>query len=106
MWDPQKKYPVGDVYKLGGLRSTIRSVIFIISLGRGRPKGVKDNRPRTVDTTQKSKYNKGDNGGTAATNGERSTTVLTFNEQREHGMLSRAALHQENVIRNEQLNHQ
>ena len=75
-------------------------------MGRGRPKGVKDRRPRTVNTMQKSKHNKGDNGGTAAANGERSTTELTFNEQRERGMLPRAALHQENVIRNEQLNHQ
>ncbi len=75
-------------------------------MGRGRPKGVKDNRPRTVNTTEKSKNNKGDNGGTTATNGERSTTVLTFNEQRERGMLLPAALHQENVIRNEKLNHQ
>ena len=80
-------------------------VIHII-MGRGRPKGVKDSRPRTVNTMQKSKHNKGGNGGTAAANGERSTTALTFNEQRERGMLPRAALHQENVIRNEQLNHQ
>jgi hypothetical protein len=75
-------------------------------MGRGRPKGVKDSRPRTVNTTQKSKHNKGGNGGTAAAKGERSTTALTFNEQRERGMLPRAALHQENVISNEQLNHQ
>jgi hypothetical protein len=53
-----------------------------------------------------SKYNKGDNGGTATANRERSTTVLTFNEQRGHGILPHAALHQENVIRNEQLNDQ
>jgi hypothetical protein len=75
-------------------------------MGSGRPKGVKDNRPRTVNTTGKSKHNKGDHGGTTAANGERSTTVLTFNEQRERGMLSLATLHQENVIRNEKLNHQ
>jgi hypothetical protein len=40
-------------------------------MGRGRPKGVKDSHPRTVNTTQKSKNNKGDNGGTTDTNGER-----------------------------------
>jgi hypothetical protein len=56
-------------------------VIHII-MGGGRPKGVKDRRPRTVNTSQKSKHNKGGNGGTAAANGERSTTALTFNEQR------------------------
>ena len=75
-------------------------------MGRGRPKGVKDSRPRTVNTTQKSKHNKGVNGGTAAANGERSTTALTLNEQRERGMLPRAELHEENVISNEQLNRQ
>jgi hypothetical protein len=74
-------------------------VIHII-MGRCRPKGVKDNRPRTVNTTQKSKHNKGGNGGTTAANGERSTTELWFeqNEQKECGMLPNAALHQENVI--------
>jgi hypothetical protein len=35
-----------------------------------------------------------------------STTALTFNEERELGILPRAALHQENVISNEQLNRQ
>jgi hypothetical protein len=75
-------------------------------MGRGRPKGVKDSHPRTVNTTQKSKHNKGGNGGTASGNGERSTTALTFNEQRQRGMLPRAALHQEDVISNEQLNRQ
>jgi hypothetical protein len=75
-------------------------------MGRGRPKGVKDSRPRTVNTTQKSKHIKGGNGGTATVNGERSTTALTLNEQRERGMLPRAALHEENVISNEQLNRQ
>ena len=81
-------------------------VIHII-MGRGRPKGVKDSRPRTVNTTQKSKHNKGGNGGTATPNGERSTTALTFNEQRERGMLPHAVvLHQENVMSNEQLNRQ
>jgi hypothetical protein len=75
-------------------------------MGRGSPKGVKDSRPRSVNTTQKIKHNKGGNGGTASANGERSTTALTFNEQRQRGMLPRAALHQENVIRNEPLNHQ
>ena len=95
--DPYSKYPVGDVHKLGGVRSTIKSAIFIISwvferraagiswkgvlvihiiMGRVRPKGVKESRPRTVNTTQKSKHNKGGNGGTAAANGERSTTAL------------------------------
>jgi hypothetical protein len=79
------------VHKLGGVRITIKSAIFErraagisrkvalvihIIMGRGRPKGVKDSRPRTVNTTQKSKHNKGENAGTAAANGERSTTVL------------------------------
>ena len=118
-------FEVGDVHKLGGVRSTIKSVIFIISwvfarraagiswkgvlvihiiMGRGRPKGVKDSRPIKVNITQKSKHNNGGNGVTAAAYGERSTTALTFNEQRERGMLPRAALHQKNVISNEQLN--
>ena len=78
-------------------------VIHII-MGRGRPKGVKDSRPIKVNITQKSKHNNGGNGVTAAAYGERSTTALTFNEQRERGMLPRAALHQKNVISNEQLN--
>ena len=73
-------------------------------MGRGRPKGVKDSRPIKVNITQKSKHNNGGNGVTAAAYGERSTTALTFNEQRERGMLPRAALHQKNVISNEQLN--
>ncbi len=81
-------------------------MLVIHIMGRGRPKGVKDNRPRTVNATQKSKHNKGVNGGTAAANGERSTTALTLNEQRERGMLPRTALHEENVISNEQLNRQ
>ncbi len=32
--------------------------------------------------------------------------LIEQNEKREHGMLSRAALHQKNVISNEQLNRQ
>ena len=75
-------------------------------MGRGRPKGVKDSRPRTVNKTQKNNHNKGGNGGTAAANGERSTTTLTLNDQRERGILPRTALHEENVISNEQLNRQ
>ena len=75
-------------------------------MGRGRPKGVKDSRPIKVNITQKSKHNNGGNVVTAAAYGERSTTALTFNEQRERGMLPRAALHQENVISNEQSNRQ
>jgi hypothetical protein len=75
-------------------------------MGRGRPKGVKDSRPKTVNTTQKSKYIKGDNGGTATVNRERSTTSFTLNEKRERGMLPRGALHEKNVISNEQLNRQ
>ncbi len=61
---------VGDVHKQGVL------VIHII-MGRGPPKGVKDSRRRTVNSTQKSKHNQGGNGGTAAANGERSTTALS-----------------------------
>ncbi len=77
-------------------------------MGRGRPKGVKDSRPRSVNTTQKSKHNKGENAGTAAANGERSTTSLCSLSKmsKERGMLPRAALHQENVISNEQVKRQ
>jgi hypothetical protein len=61
---------VGDVHK------HVVLVIHII-MGRGPSKGVKDSRRRTVNSTQKSKHNKGGNGGTAAANGERSTTALS-----------------------------
>jgi hypothetical protein len=37
-------------------------------MGRGRLEGVKDSRPRTVDTTQNSKHNKGGNVGKAKKN--------------------------------------
>jgi hypothetical protein len=54
----------------------------------------------------KSKHNNGGNVGSVAGNGGRSTTALTFNEQREFGILSRSALKTRNVISYEQLNRQ
>ncbi len=87
-------------------------VIHII-MGRGRLKGVKDSLPRTVNTTQKSKHNKGDNGGTTVANGERPTTLwqccvhwAKWTKRVRYPRLWHTALHQENVISNEQLNRQ
>ena len=72
---------------------------------RGRPKGSKDKQPRTVSTAQKAKQGNGGHGGSAGGNGERGNS-LSFNEQRQRGMLPRASVHAEDVNSNEELNRQ
>ena len=74
---------------------------------RGRPKGSKDKQPRTVSTAQKAKQDNGGHGGSAGGNGERGNSLkLSFNEQRQRGMLPRASVHAEDVNSNEELNRQ
>jgi hypothetical protein len=74
---------------------------------RGRPKGSKDKQPRTASTAQKAKQDNGGHGGSAGGNGERGNSLkLSFNEQRQHGMLPRASVHAEDVNINEELNRQ
>ena len=78
---------------------------------RGRPKGSKDKQPRTVSTAQKAKQDNGGHGGSAGGNGERGNSLklrlkLSFNEQRQCGMLPRASVHAEDVNSNEELNRQ
>jgi hypothetical protein len=72
---------------------------------RGRQKGSKDKQPRTVSTAQKAKQGNGGHGGSAGGNGERGNS-LSFNEQRQCGMLPRASVHAEDVNSNEELNRQ
>ena len=76
-------------------------------MGRGCPKGSKDKQPRTVSTAQKTKQDNGGHGGSAGGNGERGNSLkLSFNEQRQRGMLPRASVHAEDVNSNEELNRQ